>query len=63
LTLLPQLEQELLQAAARPLLMRRVALIAVVGLMAAVIALLATAPPSVARLPAAAGAVVVSAGR
>jgi hypothetical protein len=62
MTLLPQLEQELLQAAARPPLMRRVMVVVAVGLIAAMIALLATAPPSIARLPAPPSAVVAYLG-
>ncbi len=54
MTLLPQLEQELVLAAGRPVLARRTSLRVVAAVVAAITALLITAPPTVACLPSAA---------
>jgi hypothetical protein len=54
MTLLPQLEQELVIAAARPVLARRISCRVAAALVAAITALLIAAPPTVARLPTAA---------
>jgi hypothetical protein len=52
MSLLPQLEQELHLAATRPSITRRVAAVVAIALVAAMIALLISAPPSIAGRPA-----------
>ena len=51
MTLLPQLERELAEAARRPPLARRISARALAALVAALAVLLVSTPPSVAQLP------------
>lgn len=54
MTLVPQLEQELVIAAKRPVLAGRISRRIAAAVVAAMMALLIAAPPTVARLPSAA---------
>jgi hypothetical protein len=51
MTILPQVQAELVAAAGRPVLKKRVSVRAVAAVIAAVLALLITAQPTVARPP------------
>ncbi len=57
--LLPQVQAELVAAAQRPVLAKRLSLRAAAIMVAAVLALLIAAPPTIARLPAPIGAVAI----
>lgn len=63
MTLLPQLEAELVAAAGRPVLARRISTRVATAVVAAIVALLIAAPPTVARLPASAAVLVVQTSR
>ncbi|MGH2869047.1 MAG: hypothetical protein ACRDNK_15995 [Solirubrobacteraceae bacterium] len=54
MTLIPELERELVIAAGRPVLGRRISCRIAAAVVAAIMALLIAAPPTVARLPSAA---------
>jgi len=61
--LLPQLQAELIAVAQRPVLAKRLSVRAAAILVAALLALLIAAPPTVARLPASIGAVLSQSSR
>jgi hypothetical protein len=61
--LLPQLQAELVAAAQRPVLAKRLSVRAAAILVAAVLALLIAAPPTVARLQTSVAAVAIQSSR
>ena len=63
MTLLPQVQAELVAAAQRPVLAKRLSVRAAAILVAAVLALLIAAPPTVARLQTSVGAVAIQGSR
>lgn len=63
MTLLPQLQAELVAAAQRPVLAKRLSVRAAAILVAAVLALLIAAPPTVAHLQTSLGTVAIQSSR